>query len=591
MPRMNRVGPVVLLALASRLMAQGLELADGGSITTIRIVGPTQSPIPEAEGFLILDDEGGSFLQQWLHADEFGEINIDHSHLSAADVENETTKAVRMVVRAPGYSFTVVPITLPLQNKTVTTKLNEGRVIALKLESEAGTIPDDLIVSAFVPGLSVTSWFVNVDARRGLSNMDVDELPMFSAPVITRLGPGRYVFRVPTEERELYLLFHRAGFIRGYQVGPYDVSDPALRHIEITIPRPAKLRVHAGPSTELPAAYASCALSIMPTPDLPDGAWWFRGWTRRFDAKSFDVIADDLAPGKYMIWAQTGTHGAGDYSAESQNVELESDVLTTVSRELSTFDEEVLRKQLSGDHTLLVRLNGPSAKSAIGSTYELRYWFGQYERSIPMQSGRVPESLEIRFENLPVNAAADPYLYLDGRNVARVFFGDEPDTHEHAVAVHLTPKVGQLAPDVSMTNLESGNVRSLSDFRGQVVLLDFWASWCGPCQAPMAENESLAARHNEDWAGRVVIVGLSIDKDIATIRDHVARKGFAHVSQAFAHRDPSGANAADAFGIQTIPHAFLIDTDGTILWEGNPAGVDIEAKIESALPPPSGPSH
>lgn len=145
-------------------------------------------------------------------------------------------------------------------------------------------------------------------------------------------------------------------------------------------------------------------------------------------------------------------------------------------------------------------------------------------------------------------------------------------------------KLNSHAPglDFPLQELFSPKNVKLSDFKGQVVFVDFWASWCPPCQKPMAENQRLVEEHAQDWKDKAVIVCVSIDDEKATVEDHVKANGWQSPVQLWAQ---GGWNSpiAKAFDIKGVPSAFLLNRDGLVVWQGHPAQIDVESKIQELL--------
>lgn len=120
--------------------------------------------------------------------------------------------------------------------------------------------------------------------------------------------------------------------------------------------------------------------------------------------------------------------------------------------------------------------------------------------------------------------------------------------------------VGQHFTDLAMAGLDGGETR-LSDFagKGRYVVVDFWASWCGPCRRSMPELKNIYKK----YSGKIEIVGISFDNDETAWRKCVAdlELPWRHMS------DLKGwqSAAAKAYGIDAIPHLMLIDPDGIIV--------------------------
>ena len=113
---------------------------------------------------------------------------------------------------------------------------------------------------------------------------------------------------------------------------------------------------------------------------------------------------------------------------------------------------------------------------------------------------------------------------------------------------------------------------------GQVMLIDFWATWCPPCQKPMAHNCEMLTNNAGNW-DNVRIIGLSIDDDAASVKAHVEETGWTQVE----HYQVGASGAADSWGITGVPHCALINKDGEIVWRGHPGNVDLEAEINKLL--------
>ena len=152
------------------------------------------------------------------------------------------------------------------------------------------------------------------------------------------------------------------------------------------------------------------------------------------------------------------------------------------------------------------------------------------------------------------------------------------------VTITLPPQVGDVAPDFEVKDLATGKAFKISSLRGQVVMIDFWATWCGPCQAPMAHNNELVAKH-ADWNGKAVILGVSIDKTEEVVAKHVKEKGWTNVRQTWIDEPGAGGESKPlrTYGINAIPRIALLDKEGKVVFFGRPAGIDIEKKINELI--------
>ncbi|MBS1840964.1 MAG: TlpA family protein disulfide reductase [Acidobacteria bacterium] len=114
---------------------------------------------------------------------------------------------------------------------------------------------------------------------------------------------------------------------------------------------------------------------------------------------------------------------------------------------------------------------------------------------------------------------------------------------------------GQKAPEVTAS--AGGKTFQLSDFRGRVVLLDFWASWCGPCRNALPKLKQLQSVYGGD---QFTVISISADDDQRTWQSFVSSHQMTWLQQF----DGNGA-IRNSFGVNSFPTYILIGRDGTIL--------------------------
>ncbi len=119
--------------------------------------------------------------------------------------------------------------------------------------------------------------------------------------------------------------------------------------------------------------------------------------------------------------------------------------------------------------------------------------------------------------------------------------------------------VGQVAPDFTLPDVNDKPV-SLSSFKGKITLLDFWASWCGPCRA---ENPNVVNAYKKYHPKGLEILGVSLDKKKENWLAAIAHDQLTwnHVSELKGW----DGKVAEQFGIQSIPSNLLLDKEGRII--------------------------
>ncbi|MEX2150886.1 MAG: TlpA disulfide reductase family protein [Steroidobacteraceae bacterium] len=138
-------------------------------------------------------------------------------------------------------------------------------------------------------------------------------------------------------------------------------------------------------------------------------------------------------------------------------------------------------------------------------------------------------------------------------------------------------KVGAVAPDFTRADLAGRQVR-LADYRGKLVLLNFWATWCAPCRKEMP----LFSKWQHDYGAQgLQIVGVSMDDDVTSVKQVLAQRP---VRYPIVMGD---AKLGERFGgVFGLPLSFLIDAQGRIVarYQGESDLARMEAKLKELLP-------
>lgn len=139
-------------------------------------------------------------------------------------------------------------------------------------------------------------------------------------------------------------------------------------------------------------------------------------------------------------------------------------------------------------------------------------------------------------------------------------------------------KIGMEAPDFTLKDLH-GNRVALSQYRGKVVFLNFWASWCPPCREEMPSMERL----HEVYTGRdFVMLAVNVEQEVKDVRAFLEKHP--HNFQVLLDAD---AKAQNLYGVNRFPETFLIDKSGKIvehyLGARDWSGVDFLKKINSMM--------
>jgi RNA polymerase sigma factor (sigma-70 family) len=501
-----------------------------------------------------------------------------------------------LIVSASGFASTISELGPVDGLKKVDITLKRGIKVRLRIRDSNGKP----IAPALMPLPQVYRARHRKDAWFTLASKDPDTRAQNIARTnFLNIRPepgGDFTFQVQADEPEpLFFGFSHPDVLLYYEKGPVSASQLAGGVWDVVLPEPANLDV----SLKCPidadgkSPFASGFFMLMPilsgfgdgVPRLDSGTLKDPEW---------QATLKRLAPGAYNVYVQTtpreGTAERRDLQArageyhDSRKIDVKPNGQASITFDPPPFHTDAWRGKLSA----IVVVSPAGDRTLEGEDYRVSYVLPQYGL-LPVAKGKLPNDGKILLDNLApsgTNPVGGQYwVEVGDERLGEFRVKDQPARQEFPFRMPL--RDGDRADIGEALDLMTGQPVRFADFRGRVVFLEFWSTWCGPCHQPMEKLAALAKRRGEAWRKDVALVAVGIDNDREHLRRYVQQHGLATVQHLWSPEDQSEktANAHAAYSITGVPTAFLIRRDGRIVWRGHPASLDLEARIEAMLAP------
>lgn len=576
-----------LAVFALMWVARGQDALPPASIT-LRIVDAAGEPVAGAQVGAILNDWRRLLLLPvsepfWQSSDSSGVCTLrwDPAHeLALREVlHGERRGILSLLVSAPNYQPCLLEVTHPTPSEH-TVVLQPARAIEVELralqpppEDFAAAIPlrePKSLVELMWQPLGDCVVFSSVPLYRSVSDALQNNfrdprvkwmlMPGFG---IERLTPTRYRVYLPSDVRPpLGLLINRPDWLWGYSA-TIDAQSLAQGRLTLDLPSSGALVVRVDASQYPQLNPVECRLFITHThPELSTSHILYQ---LPIDAPTKEVRLGNLAPGsqwEIVLWFSP----RGNYYIEQRRVRILPQETRTVTLRYTPYNPN----RYKGNRRVVLRMLRRDGTPASNVPLEVRLYLPQYEQSIQVARGRTDAQGRLELKNLyelpaPDETRQDPYYIVsnpgDWASIAEFTLTRNDGQAEIVIVEPVRP--GDQVSEIEFTDLRTGATRRLTEFQGQFVLLDFWATWCLPCHRALEELhhewQNLTPKQRE----RIKVVLVSIDDTRMGVLEFLKQRGWDTIGELLWVPGWS-APAAKAFKVSSIPRQIIIDPQGRV---------------------------
>jgi thiol-disulfide isomerase/thioredoxin len=378
------------------------------------------------------------------------------------------------------------------------------------------------------------------------------------------LGDGRYRVDVPQAfTGKLLLMVHSPEVIR-YYMRTLEPDEWQSGTVEVRLPKPSTivLEFDLGEWRKAYKDLSELSLSVAPQEKEPSALVFY---SDAFVGRPFSgglVVKRNVAPGTYQASLYL-------WNKDTHQTTLQVPEGGVVRQKIAPKPFDVA--DYRGARQVRVQIQHPGGKSVAGASYRVELTRG-YGQARTLQEGKLDKNGAFVLSNLYENpAGTDAFnaigyrIYVNDKS-AHYFMLTQGDGVRE-LQITLAPQPGDPAINFKAVDVRTGKPVELRTLRGKWVYLEFWATWCGPCQTAMEELKAFVEKQPDSWRKQVVVLTVSIDEDKDVVLSHLQRRGWDKFAL---HAWDEGQRAAQQYGVEGVPTAFLIDPQGKVVWAGNP---------------------